>query len=145
MDKYFRAAKNAAKKSDVETIKVGACLVNKGIFIGYNTKKTHPLLPEVYRSTLSQHAEFRAILNAKKKADGGILYVYRESKTGDIKKARPCDDCLGFAISRGIIQIYYTINNKIYGEINCSISEYEYYYDVQPSVFNTRQIFPSEN
>jgi len=116
--KGFKEARKASKKSDLKSAKVGACAVNgKRIFKGYNTKKTHTKLPELYGNTLSTHAEAKAIFNSKRNPIHTI-YVYREDSKGDIKNSRPCEGCLGFLIAKGVKRIFYTLDNNSYGQIS---------------------------
>jgi deoxycytidylate deaminase len=114
--KNFKEARKESFKSDVKTAKIGAYAISNNRYKGYNTKKTHTRLLEIYGNSLSTHAEASVIFRAKRNVIKQ-LFVYREDSHGNIKKARPCKECLSLILFNGIKKIYYSINNHNYGVI----------------------------
>ena len=92
----FKYAKDESKNSDYR-IKVGAVLVvGKNMIRGFNKIKSHPRYanPEMHRK-ISIHAEIDCILKSRDyDIDGSSIYVYRETRDGDIANSRPCVACL---------------------------------------------------
>ncbi len=58
------------------------------------------------------HAEARL---AKKLDFGSIVVVVRILKNGELAKARPCKNCFKLLRFKGVLKIYYSINDKEYG------------------------------
>ncbi len=86
---------------------MGAAIFKHGklVSLGCNIQKTHPKFPELY----SVHAEIKAILSAQSALDGCDIYIYRETKKGDIAMAKPCPVCLQTIIEAKIHRVFYTV------------------------------------
>lgn len=104
---FLSLAKEASKKSDHHTHKLGAVIVRKNrvLGVGHNMMKTHPKSPHKFHST---HAEFLAILNSGYDVKGATIYVYRQHKNGKPSMSRPCQCCLNFLIENGIKNVVYS-------------------------------------
>ena len=121
--KFFDIAKNIAKLSSFDRVKIGAIVVlkQKIISVGYNSYKTHPIqmyynryrdIPNDANHTL--HAEVQALLNVPKGIDlsHASLYTYREHIiTHSLAKSRPCPSCIEMIKKMGIKKIYYTTDD----------------------------------
>jgi deoxycytidylate deaminase len=104
---YFALARVASQHS-TERYRVGAVIVSpKPISIGFNCSKSHPKFSDGIR-TYSLHAEVSAILKARTDLSGGIIYVYREDRLGNVALAKPCDTCMEVILETGLKRIYYT-------------------------------------
>lgn len=113
---YFDHAKKESKNSDYR-VKVGAVLViGKHMIKGFNKIKTHPKFANPEEHTkVSIHAEIDCILKSKQyDIDGSSIYVYRETKDGDIANSRPCAACIKELRKRGVRRIYYTTDKFPY-------------------------------
>ena len=119
--RYFQIAKEEAEDfSDFGRIKIGSIVVYKHSVIGMgsNTLKTAPAQrvynkfrgdqsPEIHRL----HAEMQAISRARRNRSslkGAKLFVYRETKRGELAMCRPCAACMQAIKDAGIKKIYYT-------------------------------------
>ncbi len=60
------------------------------------------------------HAEYRCI---KKMDSGGIVYVARVLRNGQLGLSKPCKDCEGSMRARGIKKVCYSINDDEYGTL----------------------------
>ncbi len=108
MDKFFKVCKKVAIYSDHHQHKIGAVIVkrNKILSTGFNKLKTHPLSPHPFRSC---HAEFVAIsFLSSEQLKGSTIFVYRETKQGELANSRPCSYCYSLIKSKGIKKIVYT-------------------------------------
>lgn len=106
-ERFLSLAKEASKKSDHHTYKVG-CVIVKGKRVvgrGFNMLKTHPKSPHTFKSI---HAEFMAAMSAELDIKGATAYVFREQKNGDWAMAKPCKDCWKFLIECGIKNVVYS-------------------------------------
>lgn len=114
--KFFEIAKAASKHSDHPAHKLGAVIVkgNKIISVGFNKNKTHTKSNHAWKRL---HAEISAILKAKQDLTGCSIYVYRETKNGDLGIAKPCSSCSAAIKETGIKKIYYTIQTGFTGEL----------------------------
>ena len=124
--KFFEKAKAASKLSDFRRIHIGCVVVykNRVISVGWNTTKGNPLQQkrnEKYRFGKDDkdngclHAEMLAILHSRpylKNLDMSkvSIYVYRESRFGEIRMSKPCSACDSYIRELGIKHIYYTVN-----------------------------------
>lgn len=105
----FRLAKEISKLSECKT-RVGAVICDKRhpISIGYNKAKTHPKWNSPVKKTI--HAEMSAIVaSGRDRLDGATIFVYRETRNGDIAMARPCEDCLSVLQVYGVRTLVYTV------------------------------------
>lgn len=106
--KYFDFCKRLSLKSNHHQHKLGACIVkkNKIIGFGYNVDKTHTKSPHKYKRL---HAEVASILGLPyEELRGSTIYVYRETKSGDLALARPCASCYEMIKLVGIKYICYS-------------------------------------
>lgn len=106
--KFFEIAKKLSKFSDHHQHKLGAVLTQKNrvVGIGFNKLKTNPKSTHLFKA---HHAEFDAILNSEKyDLRGCDIYVYRETRNGDMAMSYPCASCYNLIKSKGIKNIYYT-------------------------------------
>lgn len=108
--KFFEIAKAASKHSDHPAHKLGAVIVkgNKIISVGFNKNKTHTKSNHAWKRL---HAEICAIIKTKEDLTGCNIYVYRETKLGNLGMARPCPSCLAAIQESGIKRICYTTDN----------------------------------
>lgn len=111
----FRLAKNVSKLSQHPKHKMGAVIVANGkpISVGHNQYKSHP---EAKYSGL--HAEIQALkTSGKSKIKGSSIFVYRETKHGDLALAKPCNDCTKQLVEFGIKWVFYTTDEYPYFEV----------------------------
>jgi deoxycytidylate deaminase len=112
-NRYFQLAKRLSCKSDHHQHKLG-CVIVKGnsvISTGYNQIKTHPLSPHAWKMV---HAEFSAVLGiSASDLKGSTVYVYRETKSGELALAKPCIYCHKMLENCDIKTVYYTIKGGI--------------------------------
>ena len=114
--KFFQIAKAASKHSDHPAHQLGAVIVkgNKIISVGFNKNKTHTKSNHAWKRL---HAELCAIIKAKQDLTGSSIYVYRETKNGNLGLSRPCPSCMEAIQEAGINKIYYTTDTGYNGEI----------------------------
>jgi hypothetical protein len=43
--------------------------------------------------------------------DGAVMYVARLSRMGELRMARPCDDCLAEMVTAGVTEFIYTTDH----------------------------------
>lgn len=108
---FLKLAREASKKSDHHSHKVGCVIVkrNRVIGIGWNLMKTHPKSPSCYKNI---HAEFHATLNANSKVKGATVYVFRQQKNGIPAISRPCRYCWDFLLAHGAKQVVYSFEGS---------------------------------
>lgn len=109
--KFFDIAKKMAKKSDHPDYKIGGCIVNRSkvISLGFNRYKTSPRSNHPFNHI---HCELDCILGVDENILRGCsIYLYRETKNGDIAKSKPCVWCNKLLKSVGISVVYYTDYN----------------------------------
>lgn len=102
------------------TARIGCVVYYKGALLakGFNTNKTCPVQKKfnIYRykssNTLDKvHAEISALKKIRfldidfSRVE---VYIYRETKKGEIAMARPCESCMAFIKELGIKRIFYT-------------------------------------
>ncbi len=109
--RYFDLAKKLSTKSDHHTHKLG-CVIARGnrvAGIGFNKLKTTPKSNHPYKSI---HAELDAIMNTNPThLVGADLYIYRETKSGELATAKPCQYCQQLIKMIGIRRVFYTSKN----------------------------------
>lgn len=105
MNRFEKIVSDLAKKSR-QKYKVGAVVLLKGKIIskGFNSRKSHPLLKNVY-GFFSMHAECNALLKADVKGD--TVIVFRIKKDG-FGCSKPCRRCQRFIKDNGIEKVIYT-------------------------------------
>lgn len=105
--KFFDVARVASKHSDHPAHRLGAVIVrgNKIISVGFNKNKTHTKSNHAWKRL---HAELSAIIKAKQDITNCSIYVYRETKNGDLGMARPCESCMEAIREAGINKIFYS-------------------------------------
>lgn len=105
--RFFDIAKAASKHSDHPAHKLGAVIVkgNKVVSVGFNKNKTHTKSNHAWKRL---HAEISAIIKAKQDLTGCSIYVYRETKNGDLGMSKPCPSCFSAIRESGIKIVYYT-------------------------------------
>lgn len=97
-------------------------IVSKSVFIGWNSKKTHPKSVTHYAdgaSYSSHHAEFDLIKQLSPQAIKRLkLYVFRLNKRGMFILAKPCNNCQRLLQASGVHpkRVFYTDSN---GEWHC--------------------------
>jgi deoxycytidylate deaminase len=108
--KFFQLARNISKHSDHPAHQLGAVIVrgNRIISLGFNKNKTHTKSNHAWKRL---HAEICAIIKTKEDLTGCTIYVYRETKLGNLGMARPCPSCLAAIQESGIKRICYTTEN----------------------------------
>lgn len=107
-NKWMGLAATLSKKSDHPQHKIGAVLVrkNRAINTGFNKIKTHTHSNSKYKSI---HAEFDCIFGlTPKELKSTILYLYRETKNGDMALAKPCEFCDQLLRNFGVGKVIYT-------------------------------------
>lgn len=82
-------------------------------YVGYNSRKTHPLARKFGRNTSSVclHAEIDAIRKGLRSEDGlsnSKMYVARVFKDGRPALAKPCGGCQRAIIAFGISEVEWT-------------------------------------
>lgn len=109
-NKFFQLARSISKHSDHPAHQLGAVIVkgNKIISLGYNKNKTHTKSNHAWKRL---HAEISAIIKCREDLTGTTIYVYRETKNGDLGMARPCSSCLSAIQEAGIKRICYSTDN----------------------------------
>lgn len=109
MKKYFfELAKKISYKSDHPQHHIGGVLVKKSkvISVGFNKCKSHPKSNAPYRHI---HCELDCILGVDKEdLEGAHIYLYRQTKAGEIALSRPCKWCHELLKQAGIKTVYYT-------------------------------------
>jgi deoxycytidylate deaminase len=105
--KFFTLARKLAQSSDYEQHPMGAVIArgNKLISVGFNRKRTHPMSKTRFANT---HAELAAIINARGDLRGAEIYIYRETRNGELAMARPCEHCQQLIRDFGIRTSYYS-------------------------------------
>ena len=118
--RFFESARAISYVSNFHNAHIGCVFVKHGKVIssGVNSTKTHPLQKKynIYRFTEdttkhSIHAEISAYINALKFTNDFsdvTVYVYRETKNGNIAMARPCNSCMHLLKDIGVRTIKYT-------------------------------------
>lgn len=122
----FNRAKGVCACSDFPRQKIGCVIVegNKVISVGYNQAKSNPKQKEYNRyrnfrlpkkvTPLENncHAEMMALskiwTRKNENWSRASIYIYRESKNGELKLAKPCNACAKAIIEFGIGHVYYT-------------------------------------
>lgn len=123
--KFFNVAKEISKLSDFYPEHVGAILVlrNEIISTGYNRYKSSPMQgvwaekagrPEA----IYTHAEM-SCLDKLKHGDYSLakIYVYRETKTGELGISKPCEICTMALKHFNIRHVFYTTKEGYAEEI----------------------------
>jgi len=129
-EKFFMAAKKAAKMSTFRKFHTGCVIVYKNDIIssGYNSNKTHPLQKEYNKERFDvdstphyMHAEIHALSSILN--DDSIdwrkvhIYVYRILKNTSYGLAKPCASCMKLIKHLGIRNIHYTTNEGYVHEV----------------------------
>jgi len=88
-----------------------ACILyrqKKPIYIGTNSKKTHPMCLRVTKDgscVACLHAEMSALRFAQ---EGDTIEVLRFLKCGSVTMAKPCRYCSGLIVQKKLKQVRYT-------------------------------------
>ena len=81
------------------------CQGNRIISIGSNNYKTHPDSQSIFRW---QHAEFNCLVGlSPEHSIGGILFVVRLGRKGDLKISKPCEHCMELIKKYKLKQVWY--------------------------------------
>lgn len=112
---FFNIAKAESLKAKHRQHKLGAVLVyRKGVVAkGHNDAvKTHPIMRK-YDNYKTLHAEVSAIIKLKNKdiLKDCDMYIYRETKNGDLALSRPCSVCSKLLRMMGLRNVYFTTPN----------------------------------
>ena len=103
--RYFATKSKARKKH-------GAIIVKSGSVVGtgFNKDRNSPFAvsPEHIKPHCSRHAEFQAIREAGKNAEGAILYVARVNRQGKDRNSKPCILCGEIIKKNKIKRVIYT-------------------------------------
>lgn len=106
--RFFQMAKKLAPNSDHSQHKM-ACVIarkNKLVSAAVNMNRTHPKSTTRFNTL---HAEVAALLGMSyENLKGCEAYIYRETKSGDLGMAKPCDACHQALKLAGIETIYYS-------------------------------------
>lgn len=126
---YFKAAKAISELSNFRRVKIGSVAVygHKIISSGCNSTKTNPTQKKynTYRFCGDDglhmiHSEVQCLLPLINRTDIDFsrvsLYIYRETKDGNLSLARPCPSCFNLIRDLGIKDIYYTGNGSYIAE-----------------------------
>lgn len=117
-------AKEYAKKNPTDLNKMAAVIAKgrKIIGIGYNSRKTHPLMLKFAEADnelkTCLHAEIDAIRQALRQYDeeelqGASIYIARVLKNGETAMAKPCNVCQKALEAYGICAVYWTDNENM--------------------------------
>lgn len=90
--------------------KHGAVVVRGGRVIGFAPNKFRNA-PEVDAANVTDHAEaaiIRELLKNYPDLRGGVIYIARINKSGDVRMSRPCVNCMKLIVDAGIKEIVYT-------------------------------------
>ncbi len=111
--RFFELAKEVSKLSNYHTHKLAAIIVkgNRIISLGVNDQKTHPKSDTRFQKL---HAELAAIIRSRADLRGASIYVYRETRNGEIGCSFPCSSCYSAIRSSGIKRIFFTDYNNSY-------------------------------
>jgi tRNA(Arg) A34 adenosine deaminase TadA len=108
MKRFFEMAKKISLKSP-SRYKLGCVIVKRGRLqgVGWNNMgKTHPACKTAGNYF---HAELHALIGLdKKETQGADLYVYRETRNGDLAQSRPCSVCYFALREAGIRNVCFT-------------------------------------
>lgn len=117
--RLFEVAKAVSRTSQYPRVKIGCCIVKKGIIlaVGTNLVKSHPLQKHYNRLRgldtdhihNNIHAELDAIRKCKSKdLAGADVYVYREDNEGNLRMCKPCPACMELIKNSGVKRVHYT-------------------------------------
>ena len=112
-NRYFAIAQKISLESPMRA-RVGACLIHPSgkIYSSINTRKTHPLVQKYCNKAVSRHAEINCIISCFRdrnySLEGATLFVYRETRTQYLGRAKPCSLCYPVLKTLGIKKLYYT-------------------------------------
>lgn len=102
----LQLAKKAALKSKFKKKPVGAAYINGSkIIVGANSLKTSPLSASTRFKRI--HAEMTVLKKLEVPASGS-LFIYRETKDGNLAMAKPCKACMDLIIKFRIKWIIYS-------------------------------------
>lgn len=123
VQKRFALARAAANLSPFPRVKIGAVIIDKSgevLAVGCNKQKSHPLQAAYNeRRELDTpdiphwiHAEIDALVKARHvNLSGGSIFVYRETRRGELAMSRPCGACMTALRDAGIRRIFYTTSH----------------------------------
>ena len=113
---FFQLAKSASMNSN-HRYRVGCVIAlhGKPVTVGFNVCKSHPQYTTCEHPSI--HAEVKAIINARCNLQGGIAYVYRETRNGKPALAKPCDLCYSILQEAGIKTVYYSTSEYPYWSV----------------------------
>jgi len=110
--RFFDLAKRASFKSTHPQHKFGGVLVKKNrvVSFGYNKYKTNPSSNHSFKSW---HCELDCILGIDSDIlQGSELYLFRQTKSGNLALAKPCIFCHTLLKEAGIRKVHYTVVNS---------------------------------
>jgi deoxycytidylate deaminase len=129
--RYFKFAKLASDMSDYTTNKVGAVLVYKHTIIsmGHNKTASSPIQKRYnkYRNCLDReydvekqnnctHAEIDCVQRIISSFKGDLskcsIFIYRQTKGGNMGLSKPCRACSKYLEDNNIRNIYYSNDYK---------------------------------
>ena len=112
---FFNSARKEMLKVKFRS-RIGSALVYKNRVInkGHNKpNKTSPMMKK-YHEHKTTHAEIDALTGAyipPEKLSRCVLYLYRETKDGQLAMAKPCQYCFEILKEHGIKKVFYTTDN----------------------------------
>lgn len=112
---FFRLAKNASLLNVYSPVRtrMGAVLVRKHKVLAFETNhlKSHPKWANGEKY-FSIHCEVKTVLTAMAlgiDVIGSDIYIFRQTKSGDLALAKPCESCFAFLLENKIKTVYYTV------------------------------------
>lgn len=113
LEKLVLAAKQEAGKS-LHRHRIGAIIFDKNgvISTGYNqTRSVKSFSKQFIRWPNSIHAEVDCILKAKRDLKGKSILILRLNKRGELRLAKPCQNCCMYLDHVGIDKILYSLSD----------------------------------
>ena len=119
MIRHFDKIKNKLLAGPKEQFPSNKCVVafaciNKHVWVGNNSKKSHPQMQKHYRNGMENschHAEFSALAKVPRQSrHKAEIYVVRFLRNGDVTMAKPCLKCQQYLLDNGVNfkNVYYT-------------------------------------
>lgn len=105
--KFFYLAKKLAEFSNHAEQHLGAVITkgNRLVSVGWNKNQTHPRSKSHFKKL---HAELAAIIKARQNLRGCSIYIYRETKNGNMALSFPCPSCYSAIKEAEIKRIFYS-------------------------------------
>jgi deoxycytidylate deaminase len=118
-ERMVTAAVEEARKSTYK-IQMGCIIFKKKDIVSrgrnYAQRGCRKIKKEFLRWENSIHAEIDAVIKARTDLKGFSILVVRINNTGQLRLAKPCENCLKYLKHVGIKSIYYSISKYPYIE-----------------------------